>query len=118
VSDFQTSIAAEKCRLTARREELTTQVRDLEAVIASVDHELSAIAAYETARTGKQSVKAPRGTKRDTVLAIIREHQPITRAQIVEKLGGDKGLSNMLNALKKAGKITASDGKYALALAI
>ncbi len=62
---------------------------------------------------GLLSVK--RSTKRDQVLAIIRAEQPVTRGGIVAKLGDDKGLSNMLAALKKANKITADDGKYAVA---
>jgi hypothetical protein len=121
VSDFQTSIAAEKHRLTNQRSELEAQVRDLQAAIASVDHELSAIAAYESARNGKASVKAPRGMKRDTVLAIIKDNAGITRGGIIEKLTAqgqdspEKGLSNMLTTLKAAGKLKSDDGRYSLA---
>lgn len=114
MTEFQTSVAAEKDRLIKHRAQLTTQVTELEGAIASVDHELHAITVYETTRNGK----VPRGTKRDTILAIIREHQPIARAAIADKLDDDKGLSNTLNVLKKAGKITADEGKYALASSI
>lgn len=111
MSDIATAITAEKTRLTTKKHELET-------ALASVDHELHAIAAYETAKNGKAT---SRGTKRETVLAIIKDSAGITRGDIIEKLREqghetpDNGLSNMLSTLKKAGKITASDGKYTLA---
>lgn len=111
MSDIQTVMAVEKDRLTTKRTELAT-------ALADVDHELSAIAAYETAKNGKATA---RGSKRETVLAIIKDSAGITRGDIIEKLKAqgqdapEAGLSNMLSTLKKAGKITADDGKYAIA---
>lgn len=120
MTDILAVMAAERDRLTKKRQELEAQVADLQRAIASIDHELSAIAAYETARSGKPSAKVPRGTKREIVLAIIKDNAGITRGGIIDRLkaqGQDRpetGLSNMLNALKTAGKITADDGKYTI----
>lgn len=124
MTDLALAITKQKDDLTCRREELESELkqhtREIQAAIAKVDHELAAIAAYEHAMYGKASVKAPRGSKRDIVLAIIKDNAGITRGGIIEKLTAqgqdrpEKGLSNMLAALKKAQKITASDGKYAV----
>lgn len=117
--DILTAMAEAKPRLAKQREELKAQVRDLECAIANVDHHLAAIAAYETALNGKVTTKTPRGSKRAAVLTIVKDNAGITRGGIIEKLTAqghdspEKGLSNMLNALKTTGKITASEGKYA-----
>ena len=107
--ELLTTIAAEKDRLTKKRTELETE-------LATVTHELAAIAAYEQARSGRRTT----ASKRDTVLAIIKDG-PVTRAGIIEKLraqGHDRpeaGVSNVLNMLKRKGTITADGGKYAFA---
>jgi len=117
MTDVLTTLAAEKERLTKKRTELEAQVTDLQTAIASVDHELQAIDAYHAALNGK-AVKT-RGSKRDTILAIIRDSDGLTRKAIVEKLRAmgqsDAGVSNTLNLLKKAGKITVDAGRYAVA---
>lgn len=118
MSDIATALAGEKDRLTKKRIDLEAQVTDLQTTIASVDHELQAIDAYHTALSGK-TAKGPRGSKRDAVLAIIKD-SPVSRAGIIEKLKAqghekpDAGLSNLLNVLKKKGTITAQEGRYAL----
>jgi hypothetical protein len=120
MSDFQTFINQERDRLTKKRSELEAQVADLQTAIGGIDRELHAITVYEQARTGKANGKATkpaRGSRRDAVLAIIKDHKGIEPKGIIEKLGGapSGAIHNLLGTLKKEGKITATDGKYALA---
>lgn len=58
---------------------------------------------------------------RNDVLASVKATPGITRADLIDKMGakGDKSaeqsISNALSALKKAGTISLSDGKYSAA---
>lgn len=119
MSDFQTFINEERSRLTKKRDELTAQIADLQGVITGLDRELNAIGVYEKARTGKEpTVTTARGSRREKVLAILKDNPKIEPKDIIAKLGGTfhkGGIHTLLSTLKKAGTITAQDGKYSLA---
>ena len=129
VKNFAELIDKERERLTKLTDDYHAQIADLQAKLAEVAGEMRAITAYDEAKRGKPTraqrqattARAPRGSKRDGLLAAIKAHPGITRGAIIDQLGvkGDKGqeqsISNALAALKKAGTITADDGKYRLA---
>lgn len=119
-------MAAERDRITKLKSELNSQIADLRSQIEDLDIELHAITAYEKAKSGKASspstgTRSPRGSKREALLAIIKNNPAITRGQLIEHMGikGDKAhegtLSNTLGLLKKAGLVKSDDGKYSLA---
>jgi len=120
MSDFQKFISDERERLTKQRNDIEAQIEELQTAHAGIVRELRAIAVYEEARTGKATVEksAPRGSRKDAVLAIIKDNAGIEPKDIIAKLGGNVpkgGIHNLLGTLKKAGKVTAQDGKYSLA---
>ena len=124
---FEQMIEKERARLGKLRDDLTAQQEEIYNQLADIDKELAAIEAYERAKTGKparqpkaaRNTRAPRGAKREELLSLIEDTPNLTRGEIIEKLGikGDKAqeqsISNALATLKKAGIITAKDGKYA-----
>lgn len=121
--DFQTYINAERERLTNLRSEAATRKEEAEAAIKEIDRELTAIAAYEKVKRGAAGGrKGKRSTgRRQELLNLIAQQPNITRRDILERLHarGDKtaegSISNALSALKMAGKITLTDGKYTIA---
>ena len=120
MSDFQTFINEERARLTKKRNELEAQMDDLRTAIEGVVRELRAITVYEEARTEKaptNGTKAPRGSRRDAVLAIIKDNPGIEPKDIIKKLGDapSGGVHNLLGILRKEQKVTKTDGKYTLA---
>ena len=86
--------------------------------------------AYENALNSKLPAKATpkqrqivkragRGEKQAQVLKLVEAAtEGATRGELIEKLGikgsksGEQSVSNALNALKKAGKIGSTDGKW------
>ena len=123
---FEQMIEKERARLGKLRDDLTAQQEDIFTQLAGIDKELSAISAYERAKAGKserqpkatKNTRMPRGAKREELLSLIEETPNLTRGEIIDRLGikGDKsqeqGVSNALATMKKAGTITATDGKY------
>jgi hypothetical protein len=115
---FEDFIGRERERLNAQRQAIFQQQQDLDNKLADIDRELSAIEAYELAKTGKPTARgisrAPRrstgtrrGSRREELLNVIREHHGLTRGQILEKMGlkgdksGEMSISNALTALTK-----------------
>ena len=138
MSGFQGFIDKERARLTKEREDLAAKREEIDTQLTTIDRELAAIGAYEAVKTGKMpepspapiaarktsdTARAPRGAKRDELLALITGKPGLARGDILEALGvkGNKGaeqsVSNALANLKKAGTITAIDGKYSVAAA-
>ena len=129
MENFEQMIEKERTRLGALRDDLLAQRARIATQLAEIDQELAAIGAYERAKLGKpartikaaKNTRAPRGAKREELLALIEDTPGLTRGEIIEKLGikGDKSqeqsISNALATLKKAGTIAATDGKYAIA---
>jgi len=124
MSDFQELINKERDRLTKQREDALVRRAKIDDELEAIDRELSAIAAYEAAKSGKPAKRkagsrAARGTVQTSVLEIIQKvPQGIARGDIVATVrtsaikASEQSISNALSALKKAGRITSKDGKY------
>jgi hypothetical protein len=127
-SDF---IARDRERLHAEREQVFSAQRELEAKLAAINNELRAIDAYERAKSGKPVAAARqarggaarttvrRGSRREGLLALIRENAAgLTRGEILERMAlkgnksGEMSVSNALTALTKGGQVNRQDGKY------
>lgn len=138
MSTFADYIEKERARLSKLIEDYNAQIAELHTKLADAEKEMQAINAYEQVKQGKvptptttaprtprapraTGTRSPRGAKRDELLTILRETPNLTRGEIIDKLGikGNKqqeqSISNALANLKKAGTITAEDGKYAVA---
>ena len=125
---FATFIQRERDRLHAEREAIFTQQQELESKLAGINRELSAIDAYEAAKTGKAAPVRATGTrrattrragsKREQLLETIRAGGGLARGEILEKMGlkgnkaGEMSVSNALTALTKANQVSRRDGKY------
>ncbi len=131
---FADFIARERERLHAEREQIFNQQHELEGKLADINRELSAIDAYEAAKSGKAPAAArqPRGTrsrpqgrlgsKREALLQLIKDNPSgLTRGEIIECRGlkgdktGEMSVSNALTALTKANQVTRRDGRYVAA---
>src|SRR3954463_2882717 len=122
---FSDYIARERERLSREREEISSQRRDLDNRLAAIDREFQALDAYQTAKTGKPSGarrtqtqrRAPRGSRREGLLNLIRDGNGLTRGEILERtdLKGDKAgemsVSNALTALTKRNQVRREGGQ-------
>lgn len=118
-------INSERSRLSIAREEALEQRAAVEARIAAIDVELSAIDAYEAVKSGKPprntKIKTRRTGRRAEVLEVIKQHpQGITRGEILiameasDKKSNDS-ISNALAALNRADRVTLKNGVYSTA---
>ena len=124
VETFEKFILRERKRLAKARTIALARQKAAENELATVEKELSAIEAYVTAKRGragrrrKAGSRAPRGSRQQSLLALIAKRGALGRGEIIEALGakGDKSaeqsISNALHALKKAKKVAMKDGKY------
>jgi len=128
VSDdrFSDYIARERDRLSRERKEISDQKRELDTRLAAIDREYQALDAYQTAKTGKPrgdrrmqpQRRAPRGSRREGLLTLIRDGNGLSRGDILERMGlkGDKSaetsVSNALSALIKSNQVRREGGKY------
>jgi hypothetical protein len=131
--DMEAAIARQRERLTKKRNDVQGKVVELQVQLAEIDRQFAAVLAYEKTLAGKlpdpagskrqQSVRpARRGEKQAQVLqAIGRQAGGMTRGEVIDALGvkgsksGAQSVSNALTALKKAGKIGSTDGKWQVA---
>ena len=123
---LEQTIARERENLTAKRKAILDQQKELVKQLAEIDREFTAVAAYEAAKKGKSITigratgsRAPRGQRQQQIIDILNKHPTgIRRADILATLGvkgdksGEQSVSNALNNMRKAGKITSADGKY------
>ena len=121
---FATMIDKERERLRKALEDLRAKQEELQAQRATIETELEALDTYEAARSGKSRKsrtvsRAPRGSRQQSVLAVIaKSKKGMTRGDILQAMGlkGDKGgeraVSNALTALKKAKRVASKDRKY------
>ena len=123
---FATFMQRERDRLHAEREQIFNQQQELEAKLADLNRELSAIDAYEAAKSGKparatstrRASTSRRGSKREQLLEVIRAGGGLARGEILEKMGlkgnkaGEMSVSNALTALTKTNQVSRRDGKY------
>jgi hypothetical protein len=130
---FEMFVARERTRLNGEREALLTQQQELEQKLEAVNRELSAIDAYEAAKSGKvvKSARAVaagrtrtrlisqgrRGSKRDELLKLIQESEGLSRGEILEKMGlkgnksGEMSVSNALTALTKGNQVRRDENR-------
>lgn len=123
-SDLMTS---ERARLDGEKQQIAAQQAELLASLEKINSELAAISAYELVKTGKPVGKPAtarstrRGSKRDAVLALIRDNPGLSRGEILERMGlkgdktGEMSVSNALTAMIKANAVVRDGGKYQLA---
>jgi hypothetical protein len=128
---FADVMQQERERLHKEREAIFNQQHELEGKLADINRELSAIDAYEAAKTGKavpaaRQTRVPRarpqarrGSKREAVLQLIKGNpNGLARGEILERMGlkGDKAgegsISNSLTGLVKSNQVSRRDGKY------
>lgn len=128
--NFADFIARERERLHAERERVFNEQQALENKLAEINRELAAVDAYEAARSGKSAAparqtrarsaqrQARRGSRREGLLALIRQNPGLARGEILERMGlkgnkaGEMSVSNALTALTKAGQVRRDGGKY------
>jgi hypothetical protein len=121
----------ERQRLNQEREAVFNQQHELENKLAAINREMDAIDAYEAAKTGKQMpavrqarsgggrTRARRGSKREQLLELIRQHPDgLARKDILDRMGlkgdksGEMSVSNALTALTKSNQVARHEGKY------
>ncbi len=128
---FVEFVARERVRLHAEREAVFSAQQELEAKLAEINRELSAIDAYEAAKSGKAAPSLPRvrtpraatgtrrGSRRGELLNLIRQHpEGLVRKDILERMGlkgdksGEMSVSNALTALTKGNQVVRAEGRY------
>lgn len=125
--NFSGFITRERERLHAEREQVFNQQRELESKLAAIGRELTAIDAYESAKTGKGATgrrqgggtrQARRGSKREELLRVIGEGNGLSRGEILDRMGlkgdksGEMSVSNALTALTKRNQVRREGGRY------
>ena len=127
MADFQALIEKEHERLTKLADDYHAQIAEIQGKLAEVHREMRAITAYEEANLDKpapvRTPRTPRGSKRDELIALIRDNPNLSRGDILAKLdivekdnkAGVQSVSNTLANLKKAGTVLNEGGKYRLA---
>jgi hypothetical protein len=132
--DLDAAITRQRERLTKTRNDVQGKIAKLQGQLAEIDRQFAAVLAYEQTLAGKLPVAAlskrqpsakrtGRGEKQAEVLRVI-ERQPsgMTRGEVIDAIGvkgsrsGAQSVSNALTALKKAGKIASTDGKWHVAV--
>ena len=128
---FGEFVARERDRLHREREAVFTQQQELEAKLRELNQELSAIDAYESAKSGRSvalathrrptAARGRRGSKREQLLDLMRQHpEGLERKDILERLGlkgdkpGEMSVSNALTALTKASQLIRAEKRYRL----
>jgi hypothetical protein len=127
---FHAAMNQERERLGKERERLLNQRAEIDAQLSEIEHALQGLSAFESHMSRKPSAAAAqsagektKGSRRggfsDKVFDIIRTRPDGLFvgdiAHVLEAGGIDrKGLGNVLNKLKKAGKITQREprGRY------
>ena len=129
IDGFEDFIQKERARLDEARQEANAAKAEIDNELQSIDRELSAINAYERAKTGKLSRAGTkggrragggrRGEKRQGILDLIKQHAGgLSRGEILKMLGvkgnksGEQSVSNALTALKKINQVSSREGKY------
>ncbi len=117
--DIDAALKAEQNRLTSRKQEIETELADINQRLARINAYFGTIAMPAQISRPPQGERHPRGFVQSTVLKTITEHpQGITSAEIINELGpqgiGQQSIANALGALAQAKKITSEGrgGKY------
>jgi hypothetical protein len=125
-ANFADFITRERERLNGERQNIQTQQRELQQKLVTIDQEMAAITAYESAKSGKgaRALNGPsprqtrRGSKREELLKVINEGGGLSRGEILERMNlkgdkaGEMSVSNALTALTKGNQVRREGGKY------
>jgi predicted NodU family carbamoyl transferase len=126
---FSDVMQQERERLNREREAVFVEQQALQEKLAEINREMTAIDAYESAKSGKQqrqtttrTYRVPRqarsGSRREALLQVIREGGGLSRGEILERMGlkgdksGEMSVSNALTALTKSNQLARREGKY------
>jgi Fe2+ or Zn2+ uptake regulation protein len=129
---FADVMQQERERLHQEREQIFNQQHELQGKLADINRELSAIDAYEAAKTktgkagpatrqtrGPRQQQARRGSRREALLQLIKDNPTgLARGEILERMGlkgdkaGEMSVSNALTALSKANQVSRKEGRY------
>jgi hypothetical protein len=123
---FDESVAQERDRLQKLLAQAQERRQELDEELAGINRELRALDAYDAAKRGattapRTTTRGARGAQQEILLELITQAGGMRRADILEEVGvkGDKkreaAVSNALANMKKAGKLTLTDGIYAAA---
>lgn len=126
---LETIVARERETLTARRSDIQGKIKELEKQLTELDREFNAVAAYEAAKKGRTvsiggatGSRSSRGSRQNDIMGVLGKHTAgVTRGDIIDALGAkgnksaEQSISNALSNMKKANKITLTDGKYTAA---
>ena len=128
--ELDAAISRQRERLTKTRNDVQGKIAKLQGQLAEIDRQFAAVLAYEQTLAGKLPVPAlskrrqsakpgRRGEKQAQVLRVIGQQAGgMTRGEVIDALGvkgsksGAQSVSNALTALKKAGQIASTDGKW------
>ena len=125
-------IQRDRDRISAEREELRGHMDTIARQLTALDNEMLAIAAYETAKSGKVArrprangaTRGPRqGSRREAIIQTVTNNPGgLKRGELIDTLGlkgdksGEMSVSNALTSLVKANVLTRVEGKYVLAV--
>jgi hypothetical protein len=125
--DIDAALKAEQDRLTARKQELESELTEISGKLGRIHryfNEEPASTFRRTPPTPRSGERHPRGYVQQMVLKTITEHpQGMTTAELIAQLKtqgiGQQSISNALGALTSSGKVTAEGrgGKYRSATA-
>jgi hypothetical protein len=122
-TSFSDFIDRERQRIDAAREQVQATIRDLQGKLDALDREYGAIDAYLAAREGKPAGKRQsrgrRGSKREALIQLLRQHPTgLSRGEILTRMdlkgdrSGEMSVSNALTALTKGNHADRREGKY------
>ena len=125
-------IQRDRDRISAEREELRGHMDTIARQLTALDNEMLAIAAYETAKSGKVArrprangaTRGPRqGSRSEAIIQTVTNNPGgLKRGELIDTLGlkgdksGEMSVSNALTSLVKANVLTRVEGKYVLAV--
>jgi len=125
---FSGFMTRERERLQAEREQIFNQQAELQRKLDAINREFAAIEAYESAKTGKaarggsgsggRQRRGRSGSRRESLIQVIREGNGMSRGEILERMGlkgdksGEMSVSNALTALSKRNQVRREGGKY------
>jgi hypothetical protein len=117
--DVDATLKAEQERLASRRQELETEIQEIDQRLRRVAAYFGGASAPSQITRRPQGNRHPRGFVQATVLKTITEHpQGMTSAEMTKALGtqgiGQQSIANALSALIQAKKISSEGrgGKY------
>ena len=122
--DVDATLKAEQERLTTRRQELESEIQEIDQRLRRIDAYFGTVPSTSQIARSPQGSRHPRGFVQAAVLKTITEHpQGLTSAEITRALGsqgiGQQSIANALSALIQAKKIVSQGrgGKYLSATA-